>query len=64
MNRAHQEYEKRLMTRSALSVQVIKEQLRILSGARPLSPDQFEQLQGLRRRVYDSHDYEEGITSF
>ena len=58
------ELAKSIASRSALSVQVIKEQLRILSGARPLSPDQFEQLQGLRRRVYDSHDYEEGITSF
>jgi methylmalonyl-CoA decarboxylase len=55
---------KRIASRSALSVSVIKEQLRILSGARPISPEQFEHLQGLRRRVYDSHDYEEGITSF
>jgi methylmalonyl-CoA decarboxylase len=54
----------RIASRSALSVAVIKEQLRILSGARPISPEQFEHLQGLRRRVYDSHDYEEGITSF
>jgi methylmalonyl-CoA decarboxylase len=55
---------KRIASRSALSVAVIKEQFRVLSGARPLSPDVFEHLQGLRRRVYDSHDYEEGITSF
>ena len=55
---------KRIASRSALSVAVIKEQLRLLSGARPISPEQFEHLQGLRRRVYDSHDYEEGITSF
>jgi methylmalonyl-CoA decarboxylase len=58
------ELAKRIASRSALSVAVIKEQFRILSGARPLSPDSFEHLQGLRRRVYDSHDYEEGITSF
>lgn len=55
---------KRIASRSALSVAIIKEQLRILSGARPISPEQFEHLQGLRRRVYDSHDYEEGITAF
>jgi methylmalonyl-CoA decarboxylase len=55
---------KRIASRSALSVAVIKEQLRILSGARPVNPEQFEHLQGLRRRVYDSHDYEEGISSF
>jgi methylmalonyl-CoA decarboxylase len=55
---------KRIASRSALSVAVIKEQLRILSGTRPISPEQFEHLQGLRRSVYDSHDYEEGINSF
>ncbi len=55
---------KRIASRSILSVAVIKEQLRILSGARPISPEQFEHLQGLRRCVYDSYDYEEGITSF
>jgi methylmalonyl-CoA decarboxylase len=29
-----------------------------------MSPEKFEQVQGLRRIVYDSHDYEEGITAF
>ena len=47
-----------------LSVSVIKEQMRLLSNARPLSPETFERIQGLRRRVYDSRDYSEGITSF
>jgi len=55
---------KRIALRSTLSVSIIKEQFRILSGARPISPEQFEHIQGLRRRVYDSHDYEEGITAF
>lgn len=55
---------RRIASRSALSVSVIKEQLRILAGARPISPEQFDQLQGLRRRVYDSHDYEEWIRAF
>jgi methylmalonyl-CoA decarboxylase len=55
---------KRIASRSALSVSVIKEQFRVLSGAHPLTPEAFERIQGLRRRVYDSHDYEEGITSF
>ena len=47
-----------------LSISVIKEQMRLLSDARPLSPDAFERIQGLRRRVYDSRDYREGITAF
>jgi methylmalonyl-CoA decarboxylase len=55
---------KRIASRSALSVSVIKEQFRMLAAARPLTPETFEHIQGLRRRVYDSHDYEEGITSF
>jgi methylmalonyl-CoA decarboxylase len=49
---------------SPLSIAVMKEQVRLLGNARPLSPETFERIQGLRRRVYDSHDYQEGITAF
>jgi methylmalonyl-CoA decarboxylase len=58
------ELAKRIASRSALAIEVIKEQFHILSGSRPITPDTFERIQGLRRRVYDSHDYEEGILSF
>jgi methylmalonyl-CoA decarboxylase len=47
-----------------LAVAVMKEQLRILAGAHPMSPQGFERVQGLRRVVYDSHDYQEGIRAF
>jgi methylmalonyl-CoA decarboxylase len=47
-----------------LSIAVMKEQLRILAGARPMSPQGFERVQGLRRVVYDSEDYREGIRAF
>lgn len=47
-----------------LSIAVMKEQLRILAGARPMSPQGFERIQGLRRLVYDSDDYQEGIRAF
>jgi methylmalonyl-CoA decarboxylase len=47
-----------------LSIAVMKEQLRILAGAHPMSPQGFERIQGLRRLVYDSHDYREGIQAF
>lgn len=47
-----------------LSVAVMKEQLRILAGAHPMSPQGFERIQGLRRVVYDSEDYREGIRAF
>lgn len=47
-----------------LSISVMKEQLRVLAGAKPLTPRGFEKVQGLRRLVYDSHDYQEGIRAF
>jgi methylmalonyl-CoA decarboxylase len=49
---------------SPTSIGVIKEQLRILGNALPLSPETFERIQGLRRLVYDSHDYLEGQKAF
>jgi methylmalonyl-CoA decarboxylase len=47
-----------------LSISVMKEQLRVLAGAKPLTPRGFEKVQGLRRIVYDSQDYHEGIRAF
>lgn len=49
---------------SPLSIKVIKEQIRLLANAHPLSPHTFERVQGLRRLVYDSSDYAEGINAF
>jgi methylmalonyl-CoA decarboxylase len=49
---------------SPLSISVIKEQIRLLANAYPLSPTTFERIQGLRRVVYDSEDYQEGIAAF
>lgn len=49
---------------SPLSISVIKEQLRILSGSNSLSSETFERIQGLHRLVYDSNDYREGKRSF
>jgi len=47
-----------------LSIAVMKEQLRILAGAHPMTPQGFERVQGLRRLVYDSQDYQEGVRAF
>jgi methylmalonyl-CoA decarboxylase len=47
-----------------LSISVMKEQLRILAGAHPMTPQGFERIAGLRRLVYDSADYREGIQAF
>jgi len=49
---------------SPLAVSVVKEQFRILSEAHPISPESFERIQALRRKVYNSGDYEEGIKAF
>ncbi len=49
---------------SPLSIAVIKEQIRLLASAHPMSPHTFERVQGLRRTVYDSNDYAEGIKAF
>ncbi|MFP3868157.1 MAG: methylmalonyl-CoA decarboxylase [Desulfobacteraceae bacterium] len=49
---------------SPLSISVIKEQLRLLGNAMPLSPETFERIQGLREKVYHSKDYLEGQQAF
>jgi methylmalonyl-CoA decarboxylase len=58
------EFAARITQNSPLSIRVMKEQLRVLTGARPLTPRGFERIQGLRRTVYDSEDYREGIAAF
>ena len=54
----------RIAEQAPLSIAVMKEQLRILAGAHPMSPQGFERVQGMRRTVYDSADYREGIRAF
>lgn len=46
-----------------LSVAVMKEELRLLAGAHSITPELFERMQGLRRIVYDSRDYQEGLNA-
>jgi methylmalonyl-CoA decarboxylase len=55
---------KAIAENAPLSISVMKEQLRMLAGAHPMSPRRFERVQGLRRIVYDSEDYVEGIRAF
>ena len=55
---------RQIAANAPLSIAVMKEQLRILAGARPMSPQGFERVQGLRRLVYDSEDFREGIDAF
>ena len=53
-----------IVVNSPLSISVMKEELRLLSSARSITPELFERIQGLRRVVYDSQDYQEGLTAF
>jgi len=43
---------------------VVKEQLRILADASPITSDVFERIEALRESVYQSADYQEGIHAF
>ena len=50
--------------KAPLAIAVIKEEMRVLCEANAINPDEFERIQGLRRYVYDSLDYTEGLTAF
>jgi methylmalonyl-CoA decarboxylase len=50
--------------KAPLAIAVIKEEMRVLCEANAINPDEFERIQGLRRYVYDSLDYNEGLTAF
>ena len=49
---------------SPLAITVMKEEMRVLASAHSITPQMFERVQGLRRQVYDSTDYQEGIRAF
>ena len=53
-----------IVANAPLSITVMKEELRLLTSARAMSPELFERIQGLRRTVYDSRDYQEGLDAF
>jgi methylmalonyl-CoA decarboxylase len=53
-----------ILRNSPLVIALLKEQLQVLAAASPLSPATFERIQGMRREIYDSDDYQEGIRAF
>ena len=55
---------KRMAAKAPLAMAVIKEQLRVLSDEVPIATQTFERLQDMRRMVYDSADYREGVAAF
>jgi methylmalonyl-CoA decarboxylase len=55
---------RRMASKAPLAMAVIKEQMRVLTDYQPVAAQTFERLQDMRRRVYDSADYREGIAAF
>ena len=55
---------KQIVRNSPLSIAIMKEELNLLANAYDLSPVMFERIQSLRRVVYNSRDYQEGIRAF
>jgi methylmalonyl-CoA decarboxylase len=53
-----------MIRNSPLVISLLKEQLRVLAEAHPLNPEGFQRIQSIRRRIYDSADYQEGIRAF
>jgi methylmalonyl-CoA decarboxylase len=49
---------------SPLVIGLLKEELRLLSISHNLGPETFERVQAMRRNIYDSEDYQEGIRAF
>ena len=49
---------------SSLVIALLKEEIRVLTQAQPITAEIFERIQGVRRIIYDSDDYQEGIRSF
>jgi methylmalonyl-CoA decarboxylase len=53
-----------IASNSPLVISLLKEEVRLLSASHNLSPETYEKVQAMRRQVYDSRDYQEGIKSF
>ena len=53
-----------IVANAPMVIALLKEELRVLSAASPLVPETFERIQSMRRAIYDSADYQEGIRAF
>lgn len=54
----------KIQNNSPLAIRSFKRQFRLLSSGLPLAAETFELIQSIRREVYDSADYSEGIAAF
>jgi methylmalonyl-CoA decarboxylase len=53
-----------IIANSSWVITLMKEEIHVLAQAQPLTIETFERIQSVRRRIYDSEDYQEGIRSF
>jgi methylmalonyl-CoA decarboxylase len=53
-----------MLANSPLVITLLKEETNVLAHAYTLGAETFERIQSVRRRIYDSDDYQEGIRSF
>jgi methylmalonyl-CoA decarboxylase len=53
-----------IASRAPLVVQLLKKEMQRLTAGRTMSADEFEELQGMRRRTYRSKDFKEGVQAF
>jgi methylmalonyl-CoA decarboxylase len=61
LERVTQTIAEQIAQNSPLVISLLKEELRLLSASHNLT---FERVQALRRQVYDSEDYQEGVRAF
>jgi methylmalonyl-CoA decarboxylase len=54
----------KILRNAPLVIRVLKEQFRLLSKGHPIDAETFEKIQAIRRMVYDSADYAEGVQAF
>jgi methylmalonyl-CoA decarboxylase len=58
------ESAQKMASKAPLAMAVVKEQLRVLTDYQPIAAQVFERIQDMRRRTYESSDYQEGLAAF
>lgn len=58
------EVAEKIVNNSPLAIRALKEEFRLLSKGHPIDAETFERIGAIRRCVYDSKDYCEGILAF
>lgn len=54
----------KIVRNSPLAIRALKQEFRLLSKGHPIDAETFEKIGAIRRAVYDSKDYREGILAF